>query len=200
MGTPKENSKQSLRGRLRKELESMTVHERAAASAEARARLQSLPIWREARQILFFAPTEYEPDVWPLVAAAIEAGKTAALPRFEPETGEYAACQVQSPERDVCAGQFGVREPNAGCGRIDLKRLDLTLVPGVGFDLEGHRLGRGKGFYDRLLAAVNGLTCGVAFDQQIVDRIPIEPHDVRLSCILTPTRWQLVAGPRAVLK
>jgi 5-formyltetrahydrofolate cyclo-ligase len=65
----------------------------------------------------------------------------------------------------------------------------LVLVPGVAFDLRGRRLGRGKGFYDRLLADAGGLKCGVAFDEQIVTEIPVEPHDVSVDCILTPTRW-----------
>jgi 5-formyltetrahydrofolate cyclo-ligase len=59
----------------------------------------------------------------------------------------------------------------------------------VAFDLHGHRLGRGKGYYDRLLTAVRGTACGVAFDQQLVPEIPIGPHDVRMNCLLTPTRW-----------
>jgi 5-formyltetrahydrofolate cyclo-ligase len=70
-----------------------------------------------------------------------------------------------------------------------LNRLDLVLVPGVAFDARGGRLGRGKGFYDRLLSAVNGTKCGVAFDEQIVDAVPVGPLDVLVNCILTPTRW-----------
>jgi 5-formyltetrahydrofolate cyclo-ligase len=67
--------------------------------------------------------------------------------------------------------------------------LDLILVPGVAFDLQGRRLGRGKGYYDQLLGALHGTRCGVAFDQQVVDEIPMAPHDMTLHCILTPTRW-----------
>jgi 5-formyltetrahydrofolate cyclo-ligase len=87
-------------------------------------------------------------------------------------------------------GKFGVREPVASCEKIVLKHLDLILVPGLAFGLDGHRLGRGKGFYDRLLAVLHGPACGVAFDEQIVSVLPVEPHDLRLNCILTPTRWQ----------
>ena len=72
---------------------------------------------------------------------------------------------------------------------MPLNRLDFVLVPGIAFDLQGRRLGRGKGYYDRLLAEVRGKTCGVAFDEQIVDEIPVEPHDIHVNCILTPTRW-----------
>ena len=83
---------------------------------------------------------------------------------------------------------------------MELNRLDLVLVPGVAFDLNGRRLGRGKGYYDRLLAEFEGWTCGVAFDQQVVEAVPSEPHDMRLTCLVTPTRWQFVTRPRAVLK
>jgi 5-formyltetrahydrofolate cyclo-ligase len=74
-----------------------------------------------------------------------------------------------------------------------LNRLDLVLVPGVGFDLQGRRLGRGRGFYDRLLADVDGIKCGVAFEEQVVSEIPVGPRDVRLNFILTPTRCVEVA-------
>jgi len=72
---------------------------------------------------------------------------------------------------------------------LSLNRLDFILVPGVAFDLQGRRLGRGKGFYDQILAVVRGTVCGVAFDQQITPEIPVEPHDAVVNCILTPTRW-----------
>jgi len=62
-------------------------------------------------------------------------------------------------------------------------------VPGLGFDLSGHRLGRGRGYYDRLLAGIAGVKCGVAFDPQVVAQIPAERHDVNMNFILTPTRW-----------
>jgi 5-formyltetrahydrofolate cyclo-ligase len=103
--------------------------------------------------------------------------------------GFYVACEIKDPEKDLLVGRFGIREPETWCGEIELNRLDFTLVPGVAFDLQGRRLGRGKGFYDQMLAAVRGTTCGVAFDEQIVGEVPVEPHDTRVNCILTPTRW-----------
>jgi len=112
-----------------------------------------------------------------------------AGPKQVGSDGVYVACEIKSPEKDVLSGRFGIREPGEWCGEIELNRLDFTLVPGVAFDLQGRRLGRGKGFYDRMLAAVRGTTCGVAFDEQIVGEVPVEPHDTRVNCILTPTRW-----------
>ena len=72
---------------------------------------------------------------------------------------------------------------------VPLNRLDLALVPGLGFDARGHRLGRGKGHYDRLLAGFGGRKIGVAFDFQIMAEVPCEAHDIVLDDIVTPARW-----------
>jgi 5-formyltetrahydrofolate cyclo-ligase len=124
-----------------------------------------------------------------VLSEAIATGKAAALPAFVPGTSVYTARRILDPTRDLVPGKFGIREPALSCPEVALNRLDLVLVPGIAFDVSGGRLGRGKGFYDRLLPAVNGLKCGVAFDEQIVDAVPVGPMDVRLNCILTPTRW-----------
>jgi 5-formyltetrahydrofolate cyclo-ligase len=194
------HQKTALRAEIRAALKKIPPVERAAASRQACALLEAQPLWRNARSILFYAPLPDELDVWPLLLDAISAGKTTLLPRFDGEQGHYSVCQINDAARDIEAGKFGIREPNARCARISLNRLDLILVPGIAFDLQGHRLGRGRGFYDRLLAVLSGPACGVAFDQQIVSHIPTGPHDVRLSCILTPTRWQCESSPCAVLK
>ena len=182
-------AKRALRNRVCAALKQMEPRERAAASARARALLTGQDVWKTAQWVLFFAPLPEEVDVWPFLAAALAAGKRVALPRFVAETGTYEACPIQNPESDLQAGHFGIREPGRHCARLASGRLDLILVPGVAFDLRGGRLGRGKGYYDQLLSGLRGTTCGVAFDQQIVDEIPVAPHDVRLDCILTPTRW-----------
>jgi 5-formyltetrahydrofolate cyclo-ligase len=194
------DAKLKLRSDIRAELKKMSDAERAAASLQICSRLEEQELWRKAHSILFYAPLPEEPDIWRLLVDSLAAKKTVLLPRFEMEHGHYSARLIKDADTDVRTGKFGIREPGEHCEKISLNRLDLILVPGIAFDLDGHRLGRGKGFYDRLLAVLEGPTCGVAFDQQIVERIPVEPHDIHLSCILTPTRWQGSNGPRAVLK
>ncbi|MBI3849479.1 MAG: 5-formyltetrahydrofolate cyclo-ligase [Verrucomicrobia bacterium] len=200
MSAPIQELKTALRAEVRSKLRQLSPDERTVASARICARLEQQEVWQQARAILFYAPLPDEPDVWPLVADGLSAGKTIALPRFVPDQNRFVARVIREPAKEVQPGQFGVREPADPCPEIPLNRLDLILVPGVGFDLNGRRLGRGKGFYDRWLANHHGTTCGVAFDQQIIGTIPVEPHDIRLSCILTPTRWQKVGSRRAVLE
>jgi 5-formyltetrahydrofolate cyclo-ligase len=181
--------KTSLRSQIREKLKAISSTRRELLSSHACAILEQQPIWTNARSVLFFAPLPDEPDIWPLLPVALSAGKQVLLPRFAPTTKSYTACEVRIPDTDLKLGQFGIREPTEACAQIALNHLDLILVPGVAFDLQGRRLGRGRGFYDQLLAAVRGKTCGVAFDEQIVNEVPVEPHDVLLNCILTPSRW-----------
>lgn len=182
-------SKEELRRSVRARIKAVTPEQRLNASEQACALLEQQKVWKNAVTIFFYAPLREELDIWPLLRDSLAAGKTVALPRFDAATQRYVACQIQDAARDVRDGQFGIREPCTECIAVPPNRLDLVLVPGVAFDVHGRRLGRGKGFYDQLLASVRGTTCGVAFDEQIVEAVPVEPHDVHLNCILTPTRW-----------
>jgi 5-formyltetrahydrofolate cyclo-ligase len=196
MSIPLSDAKAVLRAEIRARLKVMTVTERAAGSAQLCARLQGQEVWRAAAAVLFFAPLPDEPDIWPLLETALTSGKTVLLPRFDPATQDYAVCRVQELGETVKMGRFGIREPSEACPVWPLNRLDLGLVPGVGFGWNGRRLGRGKGYYDRLLQSVSGTKCGVAFDEQVVGEIPSGPYDISLDYILTPTRWHRATGPR----
>ena len=185
---PLDMEKATLRESIRARLKTIPAAARAVASAQLCARLAQEKIFANAKAILFFAPLPEEPDLWPLLEEALASGKMVALPRFSSAHRAYVAARVENLRSDVSIGQFNIREPGACCAEVPLSRLDLALVPGVAFDLPGRRLGRGKGFYDQLLAMVHGVKCGIAFDEQIVDAIPVGPLDIHLDYILTPTR------------
>jgi 5-formyltetrahydrofolate cyclo-ligase len=182
-------TKDALRQKIRAQLKAMPTEQRALLSKQACLLLEKQTVWQIAKTIFFYAPLPEELDIWPLLRDSVAAKKTVALPRFDSVTGRYVACEVGDLARDISQGHFGIREPGGHCIAVPPNRLDLILVPGVAFDAHGRRLGRGKGFYDQLLASARGTTCGVAFDEQIVKAVPVEPHDVHLNCILTPTRW-----------
>ncbi len=159
---------------------------RTAADAICRQALD-LPPWQQAATLLLFSPRPDEPDIRPLLTAALAAAKKVALPAFDPARRIYLARQIPDRLDDLVPGHFRILEPPPAAPVIPWNRLDFVLVPGVGFSRDGHRLGRGKGHYDRFLALVPGWKCGVAFDEQVVDTLPFEPHDIRLDCILTPS-------------
>jgi 5-formyltetrahydrofolate cyclo-ligase len=184
-----EAQKSLLRKQIRASLAGMAETDRVTANHRLRDRLKEQAAWQRARAVLFFAPIAGEPDIWPLLEETVQAGKLAALPHFSEATGAYIVRRIKDVRKDVRNGRYGISEPDSSCDEVALNGLDLALVPGIGFDVNGRRLGRGKGHYDRLLAGMGGQKCGVAFDVQIVDEIPTGPHDIRVNCILTPTRW-----------
>ncbi len=93
--------------------------------------------------------------------------------------------QYTGPECMVAGEQFGIGEPT-GEEWTDLDAVELIVVPGVAFDRQNNRMGRGRGFYDRLLKSTpNAVKVGVAYDFQILDSIPVEPHDVKMDRVIT---------------
>jgi 5-formyltetrahydrofolate cyclo-ligase len=189
MDHPPADQKRLVRVQFLKKLRTKPPAERVTDSEAICRRLLEAPIWEETRSVLFYAPMAEEPDIWPAFLHLARRGYTVALPGFDSDQRGYVAREVRDPDREVGMGYYGIREPMGSCPVYPINLLDVVLVPGVAFDLGGRRLGRGAGYYDRLLTGVRGTTCGVAFDEQISGELPVESHDVHMNCILTPTRW-----------
>jgi 5-formyltetrahydrofolate cyclo-ligase len=188
-----EKQKSELRSKIRATLKDIFPPARTAASKRLCVKLKEQSFFQTAASVLFFAPLPAEVDLWPLLEESLAAGKIVALPRFDSASQSYIACRVQNLQDEIISGQFSIREAHKNCVEIPSREIDLVLVPGIAFDLHGRRLGRGKGFYDRLLAEIRGVKCGAAFDEQIAEKIPVEPHDIRMDFILTPTRCVEIA-------
>jgi len=181
-------AKAALRRSMRARLQRLSAAERAAGATLTCQRVRAQDFWKSAKTVLLFAPLPDEVDVWFLATAALAEGKNVALPRFHALENRYAAALVTDLERDLVAGAFGIREPEPGCAEIPLATIDLALVPGLAFDATGRRLGRGKGFYDRLLSGFGGIKCGVSLAEQMVAEIPAEEHDVRMGVVITGSK------------
>lgn len=180
--------KAELRAKIRTALKGLSAEKRKSDSEKLCAQLKQQPLFQTAKSILFFAPLPEEPDLWPLLNESLAGKKMVALPCFDADSQGYTPRHIQDIHVEILSGKFGIREPAPTCVAIPLADLDLVLVPGVAFGLDGHRLGRGKGFYDRLLQDFTGNKIGIAFDEQIVGKIPVEKNDVRMNLILTPIR------------
>ena len=192
--TPSAKQKSDLRSSIREIVKRLPQEKRRIDSENLRANLQRQRFFQNARSILFFAPLPEEPDLWPLLNETLAGKKLVALPCFDADNGVYLTRHVTDIHVEILSGKFGIREPAPTCISIPLDDLDLVLVPGVAFDLAGHRLGRGKGFYDRLLQDFSGQKIGIAFDEQIVHAVPIEKNDITMDWILTPAQCVKPAG------
>ena len=156
--------------------------ERAEASMIIRDALTALACWKSAGTVLLFAPLPDEPDTLFLPRE----GKHVCYPRYHADRG-YEAALANVPD-ELFPGKFGVLEPRPEAQKIPTSELDLVLVPGMAFDEECYRLGRGRGFYDRWLPVLPGLKLGLGFDHQLVTRVPRETHDVQLNGVIFPSR------------
>ena len=130
-----------------------------------------------------------ETDTGPLAIAAWARGMRVCAPRVNWERCTLTPIQIRSLENDVCEGARGLFEPR-GDTSVPYQELDLVVTPGLAFDSGGGRLGRGAGFYDRFLsqAGFHGIACGFGLDEQIVDEVPCEAHDVRLQLVVSDQR------------
>lgn len=108
------------------------------------------------------------------------------VPKFRPDKALYEMVWLDALEQ-VTVGMYGVREPS-GDATAWLYEVDFILVPGVAFDAKGGRLGRGGGYYDRLLAGIAAPKIGLAFDFQIVDSVPLTEQDIRMDALVTETQ------------
>ena len=154
----------------------------AAASESIRQSIPSLPCWQDARVVAAYAALPGEPDLRPLDWIG---EKTVLLPRVD---GEDLVFHAVRDANQLKLGAFGVMEPDPEkCPAFDPREAEIVFVPGLAFTAEGQRLGRGRGFYDRLLATLPPeiLRVGVCFAQQIVTELPSEPHDEEVDVVIS---------------
>ena len=149
--------------------------------------------WMQAEQIMLYMPLPDELDIKPLLLNGLKNKKRVALPRFSTRNNVYEISEISS-FNNLAAGKFGISEPSKTSKNMDMMQLDLVIICGLAFDRLGGRLGRGGGFFDRLLSETNAKKCGVCFDQQVHAAVPMEKHDIKMDMIATPSGW-LVPPP-----
>ena len=152
--------KTALRTRMLAQLRAMSPDERGQRSAIICRHILASQAWQNAQRVLLFSPIRTEPDIAPIGVAASDAGRQASI--------------MPTTLRDE--------------SQLELSFIpDLVLVPGLAFSRAGHRLGRGGGFYDRLLTgrAKGAVKLGICFASQLLDAVPTEPHDAVLDAVIS---------------
>jgi len=184
------SAKEDLRRRMRARLRTMSPALHAEASLVICQLAANLPAFLKSRCVALFAPLPSEPDIHPLIEEAWAQGKRVVLPLMI-KTGSIPKLdwhEVTSWADVVVPGPFGLREPDPlRCSRVPLRELDCVFIPGVAFDEQGFRLGRGGGFYDSFLSLAPPTlpSIGLMFNLQKVPAVPREPHDQPLRSVLT---------------
>jgi len=178
------SEKERLRGRMRSWRRQIDSSWRDLTSATIISLLEALPIFQRAQIIQTYVALRHEVDTHELIRRLLRAGKQVAAPKVE--RGKELQQYFVKDFSELKPGAFGILEPPADPSRLaPPEQFDLVLVPGLAFDRAGHRLGAGKGYYDRFLAQIKAPKIALAFAFQIVAQIPLEAHDQRVDVIVT---------------
>lgn len=180
--------KRSLRSQLLAQRRALGHAEWLTSSQAAQRNLLALEEYQRAECIALYAPAHNETDTAELLKNAIEAGKRVLYPAV---CGTGMVFRLVEGPHSLQRGAFGILEPRAIGNDHQADHADLIVVPGVAFDLSGHRIGYGKGFYDRFLQhpGCRAHLVGLCHDFQLLDNtIPGEQHDIPMEIIVTDKR------------
>ncbi len=177
-------TKQDLRRFIRAQKKEHAAAQLAAMSEEITNRVFASAWWQEASTLLLYYPLSDEVDVRPLIREAFEEGKRVLLPVVK---GEELVLHLYEGESSLREGAFGIMEPQGPLFAPEhYDEIELAIIPGMAFDGAGHRLGRGKGFYDRLLPKLeSSKLVGVCWPFQLLDEVPAEPHDISVEEVIS---------------
>lgn len=173
--------KSELRKEIRRRKAACSAAQRAALSNDVIARLLQTSQWLQARTVLLYHSLPDEVCTHELLRHASSEGKHVLLPVV---VGDDLELREYIDEGSMAEGAFHIQEPT-GQLFTDYASIDLAVIPGVAFTANGMRLGRGRGFYDRLLPRLrHTLKIGICWPFQLLDDIPAEPHDVRMDEVI----------------
>jgi 5-formyltetrahydrofolate cyclo-ligase len=181
--------KKTIRRRVLAARDALPDDERRRKSKTIVERALLLPEIANATTLMAFASFGSEVDTGELIATAVATGKIVYLPRvLAPRL--MTAVRVADPAQDLEPGTWGIPEPRDVLPQADPQALDAVVVPGVVFDVDGARYGYGGGFYDSYLPLTrSGVPrLSLAFDLQVVEELPLAPHDLTVDVIVTETR------------
>ncbi|HEC72536.1 MAG TPA: 5-formyltetrahydrofolate cyclo-ligase [Thermoplasmatales archaeon] len=178
--------KNALRKRLLDIRKKLSHNEVLEISKKIEEKLFSLKEFQKASTILFYVSYDNEVYTHDMIKRCLHSGKNIVVPVSDTKNEILILSKLEN-WHDLEKGSYGILEPKKII-KISPSELDLIIVPGVGFDEKGNRLGHGKGYYDKLLQKSNVKTIGLAFECQIVEKITTGQNDIPVDIIITEKR------------
>ncbi|WP_053955332.1 5-formyltetrahydrofolate cyclo-ligase [Inediibacterium massiliense] len=180
--------KENIRKNILKKRKDLSVEEVTQKSSEIFKHLKSLSIYNNAKNVMVYMDFRNEVKTDKIIEDLLSQNKKVILPISIKETKQLLLSELKDPQKELYVSTYGILEPKENFIReVDPKTIDLVLVPGVAFDRFGFRIGYGAGYYDRFFQRIHHpiISIGLAFDLQIIDKVPTHPLDYPLDYILT---------------
>lgn len=179
----RQEEKRALRATLRRIAEGLPESYRKKADSAIAAHLLAMPAYQEAETVFCFVGTGWEIDTRPILSAALTDGKRLCMPLCT-GPGLMELRQIMALDQ-LAPGAYGLPEPPSDAPAVAVDAVDLAVLPCMGCNHLGHRLGRGGGYYDRFLSAYRSAAVLLCRERLIREEIPLEPHDMPIPWVLT---------------
>ncbi|MBN2136166.1 MAG: 5-formyltetrahydrofolate cyclo-ligase [Sedimentisphaerales bacterium] len=178
--------KARLRSKLKDTLLALQPDQRALKSRLACERLVATEHFRNASTVMLFLSLPHEVDTAGVILSAWQFGKTVAVPKISWEQRHMLPVRINSLDTGFTTESWGLRNPSATFP-VPFGDIDLVVTPGLAFDKQGNRLGRGGGYYDKFFAheQVKACKCGFAFAEQLIDSVPVTDSDQPMDMLVT---------------
>ncbi|WP_372796029.1 5-formyltetrahydrofolate cyclo-ligase [Pontiella sp.] len=187
-------TKQQIRSEIVLQRNALNVQWLETASQRLVQRFQTLEEFQSSKTVALYKAIAGEVNLDPLFPLCWEQGKRTCMPVFNRALRIYEMAEV-TRDTPFRTAHYGIREPIEP-SLLKMQEIDLIAVPGVAFDLSGNRLGRGGGYYDRMLAQFSGAAAGICFDFQVLESVPVSAHDIPMSHLVTETKSVKVHNER----
>ncbi len=178
----KVEAKKRLREKLREDMVALSLEYIAKSDAAIFEKLVSMPEFESAKTIFTYLSVDREVDTRRFIEYAITQGKTILLPILR---GKEMTAAAVTDLSTLVKGVLGIPRPPEGLPETDPSSADLIIVPAMAYDRLGMRLGRGGGFYDRLLNRCSAVSVGLAREKLVLDELVTEEHDMGVDILVT---------------
>jgi 5-formyltetrahydrofolate cyclo-ligase len=181
--------KPELRQQMRAQRLQLTPADVQARSKAICARLAGMTVFLGGRHVFTYVSRGNEVQTHELIRDLLMDGKRVGVPTFDSERDAYHATWIRHFPDDLQPGKLDILEPRMDkVRRAEWDKFEVLLIPGLAFDARGHRLGRGKGYFDRMLEQAPGVKVALAYDFEVLAEVPVAAHDVPMDFIVTETR------------
>ena len=179
-------SKEMVRQQISDRLNALSDRDIQQKSAQACKHLCELDEFKHAQVIMIYLSLPREIDTSAAILEAFHTGKKVLVPKMIWQDRKLIPVVIETLNCEMEIGRFGLRNPTTH-QTLPVSSIELVVIPGLGFDESGNRIGRGAGFYDRFLAdnPFSGIRCGLAFEEQLLKTIPVSHHDMCLDLLVT---------------
>jgi len=182
--------KKLLRNRVLEIRDSIPAPERKRKDNLIKHNLFNIPEFKTAKSVLFYASFRTEVETLSIIEESFKMGKRVLVPKVDKEKHRLRLYEIKNM-RELSPGYMGILEPSLPDERLkEINNINLVIIPGTCFDYLGNRLGYGAGYYDILLPGIKGKAplVALAYEEQLIDSIPSEMHDVKVDIIITDAR------------